>query len=483
MDNLYSIAQLDRGFPYGSIPRIRAMEQYARMYAGDKNAILSEVRDNVVTGRSLIETTDIKNINIGDIVSGYYTDAIMGSGLIVSSEKEGEIDRYNNEIRARLIRVAYRALKKDSWGGLSGIEVYNDGTIVDLDPRELFIISPIEDNDETSIFVTFRPYYEPASENDAIQLPVTSHVANRATLEAWDPQTGQSIFWVCHFDGLVLGDVIEPPRPANIGAIVRIGHNDSFYPGIKDTWAAILIQSTIVQMMVNLDASRPEFYPASMEQAIEKWIPPAKEITGDDQHITDGRPTVLQGFQQNYYWWRQHRMPLAVMYSPEIGQTGTQHFGRQGEPYPIKETMDFLKYLYEEFALESGVAFSSFGYGIGAGESAEAREQAQTIAKARASTRRDQLLVALDVVARVLGYDVKHAFAAPPFVNSEQWAMLKDDEYERGITTLNEVREAKQYKPLEGGDVTKNNIGPDAKEATVVQPNQNDNPGNIQDNV
>lgn len=466
MDGLYSIDQLKPNFNF-NIPRLMDMENWRLWRHGLFDGLMP--RRNVITGSSLFEKRDMVELHLGAVSSDYYADATLANGP-TESGSERALALYRNR-QTNISRVLRLSVDDWSWAGLGILVGTKNNEVLRVDPRFYMRIGEIWDNDAQVIHILAYRYYEPdpgeAQIYPATVTNVVQRVPNRCRLIIFDPRTGVSTDQVFMMAGNILGKAITPYRQSNISWVATFGDVDSWYPQIRTIWAQIMIRLTNNLRTLNIDDQRPSIWPEQAIQALDQYLAESVNLAGDEVTQTP-RPSISS--RQNLVNWLMGMPAPALFLQQGLNDQRGGRYGRLGEPYAFEDGRLAVRFLFDAYSLASGVAFTSFGYGIGARESGEAREQAQTRAAARVTRVREQLVKALGDVLASQGINVTFGFDIPPFVLKSAFIADRLEWWMENVITMNEFRESAGLPPREDGDFLRSQImsGSQTNDASVI---------------
>ena len=184
-------------------------------------------------------------------------------------------------------------------------------------------------------------------------------------------------------------------------AICVAGSWDSWYAGIRDVAAALLIAYSLHNVQLNRYANRPSYIPVTVLDGIRDSHPDPAAMN----------PTaIMKAFNELI------RPAIGLMQDAEPPMESVYN-----EDFQSREI--YLGRLWEAFFLGSGLPPSSFGIGVSVNESGYAREKAQDAASARIRAFRQDLTECLPQLVKGMGApegEVTFSWAAPPFQNRSQ---------------------------------------------------------------
>lgn len=445
MDGLYDVRQIGNGFNF-LIPRLIELDRWSGMYEGNVTLLLPD--GTVANGADFFDhNKDLIALKLGHMSSEYYVDGVLGNGYAISGA-DSAIASYEKDFKRRLYKASVDAITNWSWSGLGVYALKEDGHVIAPDPRSYFTIGELYAEDEDRIHVLLLRYFQPDDPTQYRDLNRLRFMpANRCLAVFYFPKEGisyQQLYEVR--SDVIMGDPIGPVQKSDIIAIYTIGAYDSWYSDAESIWSELLIRETNNKRILNLDDQSPFVWPSGAKTAMQNLRSPIYGVNGELlANVLPGLDIGKNPSDQDYlnYLYR-FVAPGLFLDTADIGK-----YGRAEPNYAHEAAMNQTKHLYDLFSLLSGVALTSFGYGLGAGESGEAREQAQTRAATRASNVRLKIEIVLNKIAEAAGYRITHAFKEPPFVNRAEFSRQFIERWNAGIYTLDEIREIFGLKPME----------------------------------
>ena len=422
-DGLTSVDQFTTGLVF-QFPRVERYEAWQDWYDGNYGALYPEPSIN--NGRNLLGEHDYIEPRIFKMVSDFYKDGTIAERPAVTADSP-EFTAWFEENGERFFNGVERGVSTWSIFGWSVLVTHEDGTIENVHPSAYFRIGQLYDPDESVGHVIAYRYFEHENIHDF--QPNQVNYPNRVRIIKYVPSEGINTVQVFAMDGFVIGAPLTPPEPAGITALCTAGKDDGWYDDAQDVAAAFMIRLSLNQTALSRHDNRATLVPPGLLKSYS----PGENMTPTEQ---------LAAFNK--------LVRPVIEADPQGGDVGTI-----GEATAFPDEADHVEYLAQMFYLASGIPPTSFGIGIGAGESGYAREKAQDRASARIRSLRQDLTRCLAAILTGMGApeaDVTIAWFTNPFedrtakldwvlrlkdaglINDEQAAEMMDIEY-RGTDT------------------------------------------------
>ena len=298
-----------------------------------------------------------------------------------------------------------------------------------------------EDVDEVNGHVLFFPWRE-RDEGD-IQPDSVVQSMNRVTV-VYVPADGESTRAVFEYTGTggdsgLIGRRLEGPDPSDCTGVFRFGNKVGWYNDIEGSVRAMIVEYTLLQRRVNRFSDPHVLLPQQSLNAQVTTRDGKKAAVADSpnllKEIMDGKGQVwlLAGVQDG------------------------NNFGYlQGEAM-IESSIQLLEWLGNWIHISSGVAPTTFGVGIGKGESGEARKMAMQRSSQLCSEVRNGIERIMPYVLLGMGCplnpdnpseDVEVVWLDDPFADRGEAYPLVEAVYDRDEATGNELRHAAGMSPL-----------------------------------
>ena len=251
----------------------------------------------------------------------------------------------------------------------------------------------------------------------------------------------QGVSTIQHFllAGGIVGSAITGLEPAPIRAIVTAGMGDSWYGAAKPIAAALVSQFSNLEIELNRWYNRATYYSAGVGNSMR------------EQLTNEGRGLDLRAIK---VMLDKTVRPVILLQGEDIAPINEVNAPQ------LESVFTAVRTLLDIFFMTSGIPPSSFGIGIGRGESGYAREKAQDAASANARAYRRDLTQGLPTLVKAAGFpqsgEVSFNWSAPPFQDrtSRQQELLSL--LNAGVITKEEVRKALNWgeMPQEENDGT-----------------------------
>lgn len=414
-----------------------AMRDHSDWYNSDFRSLLPP-RDSLARGRLLLpDQSDVINLPLFRLASDFLGNAVIGelpAHSPNSQAQEAWVERHES--------IIMRALRRATvYWSIHDYTVFTSerGFIRAYDPQYYWRVGDPAQRDELVGHILAHPYREVRIDEVNANVHHLERVPDRIQVLKVYPENPDSenptmpstveIYELSGRDGVV-GRRLSGPSMSSVTAACVAGDGDSFYPGSKDLAAQIILDFSNIEQDLNRDRNMIELFPAEVADAIKRAAPRSQR--SDD----------LRGLREYLY---TQRFP-AASFDPE-----------RGMPQPRKESIrldsafEMLRSSLDLFFMASGVPPSSFGIGVGRGESGFAREKAQDAASARARAYRRDLADCLPILCAKAGAPpnggmIGWTWASPPFQDRAARQAELIALHSAGIITTDEVRLALGWK-------------------------------------
>ena len=439
---LKSMDVVTTGFHY-QIPEIMDEDNYVAWYNGNYDSLLP--LPTLENGLRLVYDSTNQNYNrlnlpLFKLASDFIFNAVMNELPAYSAEPESAQNwlKENIPMIDRTLRDATRY-----WSILDrAVLAAEPGIIRQYNPREYFRVGEASNLDRLVGHIIALRFRDETIEDQ--KLATRTREPNAVQVIRFSEAEGINDTQIFHFDGGIIGNPITAREPSPLRAVCVVGMGDSWYGGIKDIVARILILESLILQETNRWFNRTEYQPIEYTTRVEQQYgsEPGKSYT----------PQELSVMLRNIVY------PAVSL--DMSGENGTavppSTWAEVLDLSDIKETLRGLK---DMFFLSSGVTPSSFGIGVGRGESGIAREKAQDAAIARASAYRRDLQNCLPELCKAAGApmraDINFNWVSPPFFDRSHRQQELLSLLGAGVIDAEEVRSA---------------LGWDKREETTVEP-------------
>ena len=238
------------------------------------------------------------------------------------------------------------------------------------------------------------------------------------------------------YSGQIIGAPITGVAPSTIRGVQTAGEGHSLYPGAADTASAYMIALSLYSVSLADYDNRPLAIPSGVATAMQ----------GVAANSEEGLRAIRRQFQDIY-------RPIVAL-DPNQDMAS----GELREPQNLTDRQQQLLTLADLFFIQMRLTPSSFGIGIGRGESGVAREKAQDASGILVRRYRRQLASILAPLVDLMGIPggrqgLQFTWSIPPFQSREAREEQVRGDYQAGLLTLNEARQEMGRAALDGGDV------------------------------
>ena len=374
----------------------------------------------VDNGFKLFNVSDMVRFPYFKVATDFYTDSCWAERPAVSGS-EG-VERWLAENAERVFLMFRRATQDWAIHGRGVVVVHQDGTLVNVDPPNYFRLGEIWEPDEVVKHVICYRYHDPGRVD---LIPSQYKVLNRIRVIKYAPAEGVNTVQTFLYHGWRIGVALDEERPAGIQELCTFGLDDSFYGDIQDLMSRFIIQLTNNHATLNRAQNSIITLPTS-----------ALNTYSDDTDIQ----TRIQSL-------RDAVRPIIGL--PQ-GETITPSRLEMATEYPNQQ--QHLEYLAHLISLVTKVPPTSFGIGLGKGESGIARERSQDAAAARIRDIRDRIARCLPRVITALGApqgEYSFTWNTSPFEDrvAKQRQLL--ELLNAGVISIEEARAALGYATME----------------------------------
>ena len=252
-----------------------------------------------------------------------------------------------------------------------------------------------------------------------------TEIPNRMTvLKVSGGESRQEVF---EYTEGIIGNLIETEETAVTGICVA-GHGESWYSDVQDLAARIMTEYTLIFDDLNRNRNRPIYLPASIRTDIEF----ALQTKGLEAVTAEDVAREIRKIIRPYITLTEEDSQF-----PEGLNDSTLDLEAPFEAY--NTSLDL-------FFIGSGLPPSSFGIGIGRGESGYAREKAQDAATARARRYRQDISDCMPDMVVGMGAPANGEYAfnwsSPPFQDRSAHQAEILGQLAANVITREEAREA-----------------------------------------
>lgn len=422
-------------------PQQAEEQRWFEWYHGNYNNLLPP--DTLDNGGSLFADADRVDLPLFQVASDFIGNAVLGE-LPGYSAATNTAENWLKENYSMIDRALRRGVRYWSVADRAVFVATSEGVIRAVDPTYYFRVGNEDDRDRLVGHIIAYKYRE-RQENERFSHNIYRTPNRMKVTRFFRSEFGDVISDVTHYEltGNVLGRIVKT-EPSDITAICVVGSGNGWYSGAADVAGRIILQLTNIDITFNRFRNKAQYLPAGFLQVIRQQM--ADTLNVNNMGLArDVTPTQVMEFVRNL------RLPI-VGVDVKSGEESPIN------PWPVLElNHDFqmLETLTDWFFILSGVPPSSYGIGVGRGESGYAREKAEDASGARVRTvRRDlsdclpELCAAAGMPTR--GSEVSFSWVAPPFQDRSQRQQELLALLAAGVLDVNEVRTALGYQQAEG---------------------------------
>ena len=385
---------------------------------------------------------DLQIIPIHKLASDFIRHATISEAPIFSAQSETQSE-WLADAMPSIFAAIRRATRYWSVHDLAVLTAEQDAdgnpVVRAVDPISYVRIGQREQRDALVGHALIYPYRDPyGPEEDKVGVNETP---NAVMVVKFMPG-GEN--WVEHYEysGTQIGRQKSRER-SSIQAICVAGAGESWYDGSQDTAARIMIMLSLIHRAISRYENRTRYIPAEVASQIHDVIATAERGAGREPPMDFRSITEMLEATAN---------PVIAVGSGDVPPES-----------PRDDLM--LDYYFEAartnldlFWLLGGLTPSSFGIGVGRGESGVAREKAQDAAVSRARAYRRDLAECLPELCAgagmpmVEGSNVSFGWTSSPFENqqsrTENLVML----HREGIITREDARSWLGFTDMDNPD-------------------------------
>ena len=421
------VAQVDTMDAFGNgyattFPEVAKQVQHWAWYDGDYATLWPAA--TVANGRRLYEAEDQIKLPLFKTVSDFIANAAVSDMPGQSASTAGLLRwlAQNDRMLERAIRRGTRYWSVHN----KAVWTAEPGMITAVDPLHYYRVGAPEQPDSLIGHIIAVPWYQRMP--DEQPTPLMIRLPNRIkVIKVTQEGSTEQVF---RYDGAVVGEPITNLERSTVTAVCTAGDGESWYRGAQDIAARIMISETLLAQEIAMFVNRIRWLPGSVLANIQAARPPGST------------PLTLTALKAE----------LDSMVRPVIALGG-------GDSAPVEsmESIDIpgrLAYhdgLYDQFYITAGLPPTSFGIGIGRGESGYAREKAQDAASADIRAYRRDVTECLPLLCRGAGApksgNLSFNFATPPFQTRETQMDYALQLLKAGVISQEEVRTLLGWTP------------------------------------
>ena len=405
--------------------RKRYMDWYNMRYSS-----LYTNKPDISNGRQLLDDSeDLLLLPLFKIASDFYNNAGMAEEPVISSDTDTGT-RWIQENEGRLLKALRRGTKYWSIQDYAVFVAEND-FIRAIDPTYYFRVGLPDQKDALVGHIIAYPWREKSIEE--LKTQTFDGVPDRITvIKLYNNDNGDRIstHQEFHYDGQVIGAPTTAETESAVTAVCVAGLGDSWYGDVQHLAGRIMIQQSLILDDINRYRNQVRYLPASVLQIVRNALKVGEELPDFK---------MIQEFIN-----KQKRLTVG------LGSDDPQPDASYKEVLDLESAFRSLETDYDLFYITSGLPPTSYGIGVGRGESGYAREKAQDAASARVRAYRSDLAECLPELMVASGAPVSGLYtvnwSSPPFEdrNSKRESVIQ--ELQAGIITPEEAREALGYQ-------------------------------------
>ena len=422
------VAQLDTMEAFQSgysviFPEVGQQINHELWYASDYRTLWPS--PTIPNGRMLYREEDQLKLPLFKVVSDFMANAAVSDMPGQSATSPGVLRwlELNNRMFERSVRrgTHYWSIHD------KGVWTAEPGLITAINPIHYYRVGALEQSDQLVGHIIATPYYQrmPGEMPMSYQLQVPNRIRVLKLAQ------GVSTMQTFQYDGNIVGQPVTELENSPVTVICTAGDGDSWYQGARDVAARIMISETLLAQELSQYINRIRYLPASilanLQASRASGAAPLSPSALKAEIDSMVRPVIAMGFED--------QPPVESMESIDIPARLAYHDG-----------------LYDQLYIAAGLPPSSFGIGIGRGESGYAREKAQDAASARIRAYRRDMVECLPLLVRGAGAPaagkLSFNFATPPFQTRESQLDYALRLLQAGAITKDEVRTMLGWGPL-----------------------------------
>lgn len=374
-------------------PEVQAQENWWLWYHNQFDTLLPP--ESITTGLKLFGRGELIKLPLFEQASNFMASAVLSELPVGTADSEAGT-AWLTEHDLLLDRVLRRGTQ--FWSIFdTGVWTAEPGLISPVNPLDYFRVGRPEQPDNIVGHIIATRYRERTPEE--MNQPRTTMQPNR--IRVLRHINGVSTVQTLQYNGAVVGEALTEEEVSPVTAVCVAGDQRSWYGGIKDTAARILIELTNMDQDFNLHRNRIQYLPAGVSDNVRESL------------SREDRPTSIRAIRDEIMTQVRPLVSLGDGDEPPIGSN---------EELETAGIFEELRVLFDLYYIASGLPPSSFGIGVGRGESGIARETAQTAASSRASAyRRDLMRCLVDLVKGAgMPGEARFNWITPPFQTRSQ---------------------------------------------------------------
>lgn len=355
---------------------------------------------SISNGRKLLDNQyDTIDLPVFKVASDFYNSAVLAEEPAMTSQTTSGTT-WLEQNKGRILRALRRGTKHWSIQDY-GVWTAEPNMIRAVEPTFYFRVGEPDQPDALVGHIIAVPWRYRTL--DELNVHVQGNIPNRITVikvgvnEQGERFSTQQVF---EFDGNVIGSALTGLTPSTIVSVCVAGTGDSWYGDVQDLAGRIITSITLIDDDINRMRNQPRFVPGSLREKLNELLT-INERTPSPQQLVKSINELIR--------------PVVVI----DGQEDDASAYSTDKVIDLSGTFEALRTQLDLFFIGSGLPPSSFGIGVGRGESGYAREKAQDAASARARAYRSDLTECLPelVVGAGAPQGGTYTFnwSAPPF--------------------------------------------------------------------
>ena len=420
------------GFNIYQFPLPRNQRNWERWYDGNYIGLFPP--PTMGNGLAQLDSLHgVQNLPLFRVASNFLADAALADMPNITGHTEEQLAQWE-EYEPLMERVLQHATRY--WSIFGGAVIACEpGMARAINPMHYYRVGLPELRDQDAGHILLLPYTDQSVAQQQTQQDHASpnRIEVIKVLPDQAPTTQKFVF-----NGELIGGPLGPPAPSTIQAVYTAGEFDSWYGGARDAAAQLMIALAMAIVDLNHYSNREVYLPVSAADAI------ATAIAGPGENVgtAAGRQAVRRTLEETL-------RPLIAI------DRDTNVPGDSREPVNLEDRWRLVETLADLFYIISRLTPSTYGIGIGRGESGTAREQGMQASAIAIRRYREQmggrLPLILEMITGIARARVKFAWPRPPFQSREARAEEIRLDWEADLLMLDEARPELGYGTV-GGD-------------------------------
>ena len=432
---------------YARHPEVDEQRNWQRWYHGIYDSLLPTA--SVDNGRMLIADQDLMRLPLFRLASDFTANAAISE--LPAASGHTAAGQYWLDANQRMLD---RALRRGTrhWAVIGqGVWVAEPGAIRAVDPIFYYRVGPPDDEDATVGHIVAYEYREKG--DDERQNPHIILPDNRIKVIKLDSGMPYGTVQTFNFSASrVIGEPLDQPQQVDGLVICTAGLMDGWYGAARDIASRALLALSLLDSDINRHRNRPRYLPSIIASQIKAELEERQRVNavGERDPANPNQTVDLQPRQQRNaaeggsVGLTAIKAALDRIVRPVIPIEDMDPPQAASDDLMTDASFEELRTLLDMFFMISGLPPSSFGIGIGRGESGVARERAQDAASARIRAYRNDLAECLPRLVAAAGMpgSVSFNWSAPPFQDRSARQNELLQLLAAGVLTAEEVRAA-----------------------------------------